>query len=430
MLLTLKKTQMPFLRSHRKHAKPENRTREHYHDSQTTKNTSTKLSLLLGSIEMKLVRIEFALGSTRNSVARIYDECHEKVVHDLQNLNKFKQIISHKHNSLMSELGIYEATQGNNNQKPLVKYFENGQDLSSLIYEHYSRQLVVNFQLAERLKYLKFFSTVETVRFGDFIDDNCYTYIMLPLSRERYFFSMGKFNKMSSMKITDRKGQELARRPIHKSYYYREFLAFERHIIGLFDDSITDMNMIQVFNDRMELKASKLFNHKLGLLYMNEFEVVLKSLASDDTYYFLDFNLNQTYSIHVDFDRSQDFYKSQSKDDVCLIGSTPEDVFILVKSKKTIKILGRKSERINREVNISVSFASSMNNLVNCRLDVAKNLVFRLSNRPQRIEHYNFESNTLTNGLGDCLNGFNYFEFTHLNDIYSVDILNKKVCFI
>jgi hypothetical protein len=390
------------------------------------------LNLAFSQLEMKFKSLSYSIQDCRTNLTLAYDEYGEKLKQDIENENRFKNRVIDKYESMLSQLESYRINVLIHNCfKPVAVFHPNKQSLLALINEKHSSQLEIRFDLKQRLRYLSFFCTYETIEFKQFIDENCYNCIMLPLSRARYFFAMGKFAKRSSMKITDAQGCELFRRPVSKSFFYRDFLAHTKRIIGIYDHLDTNMNVIEVYDHRLALTASKLFDHRLDLLYMNEFELVCRSLQVANLYYFFNFKLDQTYSIRVKAEDSLcDLSAAAGKSDIDLLGSSEIEVFIFVRTKKVIKILDRKTERISREININVK-QLDLDNLVSCKLDPCeKNLVFKVSSRPRRLKHYDFARGVLTDGSADCLERLNSFEFTSDGDIYSIDCLNKQIVFV
>jgi hypothetical protein len=244
---------------------------------------------------------------------------------------------------------------------------------------------------------------------------------------------MAIFYKKSSMKIIDRQGVELFRRSINPKYYYRQFTAYGNRICGIYDHSNSKMNLIEIYNDRLELLASKLFNHELKIVYLNDFELVCKSMHILNLYYFFNFDLEQVYSIRISSSEEQHASSEIDGDDVSLVGSTRSEVFILVKSKKLIKKIDRASAKLIYEIrvsNIKNRANFDLKQISQFKLDTQSNLVFKLKQKPNRLKYYDFLQQELIDANSSDLSKFSYFDLTSQNDVYSVDNLNRIVHFI
>jgi hypothetical protein len=87
-----------------------------------------------------------------------------------------------------------------------------------------------NFTLAKKIKYMHLYDDFEILS-TDEIPQNCYNFIILPLSREKLFYCMAIFEKRSFMKITNKTGIELHRTNIDVDYYYRQFLVHGKNFL-------------------------------------------------------------------------------------------------------------------------------------------------------------------------------------------------------
>jgi len=141
--------------------------------------------------------------------------------------NHIKEIILQQRNELVRNLVTSEK---------LLYFRESSVLIEEFLTEDFNLRLNPKWNIFEKLKYMDFFSRFQKVDFSSAIENNgCYNYIVIPLSKRKFFICMGLFYKRSFLKITNNLGQELRRREIDKSYYYRQFVAFGKRIVGLYE---------------------------------------------------------------------------------------------------------------------------------------------------------------------------------------------------
>ena len=387
----------------------------------------------LESLDYKFSKFNFLLENARVNIDYNYAEISMKVSKCLKKTSKFEFFLKEKRNALIQQLesdkkkSLERSVSG---KIELPKFISNKQGLSSILVEKFIySENKARLEFSKRLKFLDYFSTFEYINLNRFIDDECYNSIVIPLSRTRFFYAMAIFEKKSYLKITDRYGEELFKKPINPSFYYRSYLAYGKYVIGIYDDIITNMNVIEVYNDRLELISSKLYSHKLDLLCINEFEVVCESREILNLYYFFNFNLEQVYSIRVSSGNTIHADEESRKKDISLLGSNQQEIYIFVRSKKLVKKLNRESGKVTYEIRVSTS-SLDLKNMSQFKLDSECNFLFKLSNKPTHLKYYDFKVGSLIDASSAWLGKFNYFDLTSSNEIYSVDNLNKICYFI
>lgn len=251
-------------------------------DLSTNDQTDFLIQNSLKTLEESFDRIEKNVLNTRAHVLDSHDQFSSKLSEYLNpEFSKFRNEIKIKQKELKNKLKF-------NSNFGICYFFENTKSLSEILGEifYYVNR---NFDNYRKIKYLNFYDQYEILD-SNRLDEECYNYIIIPLSRYKIFYCMALFYKKSYLKIADRNGQELHRREINKNYYYRKFILLGNYIAGLYDDIKSGMNLIELYNDELNLVASKMFNHKLDLVYMDQLELVCKSKQTKNLYFFLIIN--------------------------------------------------------------------------------------------------------------------------------------------
>ena len=161
-------------------------------------------------------------------------------------------------------------------QKVSFKFKEFNKKFDDIIIEEYYFNLNRRFCLEKKIKYLHLYNEFECVD-TDQIPAECYNFIILPLNRNRIFYCCGIFEKKSYMKITNKYGVELHRSPISPSHYYRQFMAYNEHIVGLFDDKSNQVNMIEIYNHYLDQLQRRTFKTRLELWSVSHDQLILRT---------------------------------------------------------------------------------------------------------------------------------------------------------
>ncbi|CAF1027390.1 unnamed protein product [Brachionus calyciflorus] len=228
-------------------------------------------------LDNKLRLLNNKIVKTRKELINDFDILETSLKKYLDDSMLIKSKILNKKSSILTSLNL--------NRTKKVFFIQNFKSINEILNENFF-YLTRNFSLFEKIKYLKFYNSFEELK-TNYIDDQCYNYIIIPLSRYKIFYCCANFYKKSFLKITDMNGVELHRRAINPNFYYSKFVLYGKHIAGIYSDIKSGMNLIEIYNDELEIMASKLFNHKLDLVYMGVNELVCKSKENFNLYFFL-----------------------------------------------------------------------------------------------------------------------------------------------
>lgn len=281
---------------------------------------------------------------------------------------------------------------------------------------------------------------------------------------------MGLFFKRSYLKIIDKFGNELKRREIAKTNYYKQFLAFGKHIVGLYEVLPTSStnsytlysstkksttiqsqpqpqpplpsqinHLIEIYDaeNGLELLKSKSFDHSIELVLMNKREIVCKSRRTRNLFFFLDLDLNQVFSLSVN-EKSQPNESSLSSlpDEVVLVGTSQNEIYLYVKATNTLKRVNRTSGvvdgvvELNGDEALSSAAASLFGKVASIRLDADCNVIVK-SNETNKLRIFDFNlKNSCQVDTCAQLKKFPLVDLTYYNDLFYCDLLNKKILFL
>lgn len=213
-------------------------------------------------IEYEFKRLDDLIKSTEKLLHLSFDSF-------CQNLSKYfgdidlNKIIREQRNIMVDQLMKSER---------LLSFRVSSATLAEFLFKEYYAKLYPEWSIFEKLKYYELFNRFESVDMSPAIENNeCYNYIIVPLSRHRFFICLGLFFKRSFLKIADNLGRELRRRDIDKSYYYRQFVAYGQLIVGLYEVFLYVLRF-SYSEDLFEL--IKLPDHILRYVF-SEFKIIL-----------------------------------------------------------------------------------------------------------------------------------------------------------
>lgn len=382
-------------------------------------------------IQLSLINLDNLIEIAMNKLNNDFDILNKKITSNMENENKYRKNVMEKHAELTSDLKMRLNVSLNKSFDFLPNFFESNKTFYDILIESFMYINSHNVSLFKKVKYLKFFNEFEILDVKNAIVPNCYQHIIIPINRNRVFICLAIFNKLSFMKITDRHGNDLFARSIDKQFYYREFLVFGKHIAGLFDDSQSDMNIIQIYDDQLRLLSSKIFNYKFKLLYLTKDELVCmnrpvnysnqtSSSNQQNQYFFFNLNLDQTFSFRVQ--------PKQVNDNIILLGANGVEIYLLNLNRKFLKIIDRKSGKTNGSIDFdSVDLIKSFATI---KFDfLLSNFIFKSDS--SRLKYYDHASNSLVESDNfEKLKCFNSFDLTMYNDLFTCDNLNKKIYFL
>lgn len=181
----------------------------------------------LNLIENSLSNFETQLISTKNLISFKHTTLKSKLINKFT-YTDFQIDIQRKHNELRKKIlkarrfSVINA--GHKQIRYLIyNFYSNTKGLKETFIDGY--YFKKDFNLQNKIKYLHLHDSFEEL-VTDAIDDNCYNYIIMPITREKIFYCMAIFEKKSYMKITDKAGFELHRTRINSEYYYRHFMIY------------------------------------------------------------------------------------------------------------------------------------------------------------------------------------------------------------
>lgn len=200
------------------------------------KISKRQLEFQLESIELDFKRIDGRINRTEKLLNLCYESFLLNFNKSLVKEHELIEIIKEQRNELIRKLLMTDK---------LYSFLPSNISIDEFLFERYYSMLNPEWNIYAKLKYFKLFSNYQTVNISPAIENcDCYNYIVIPISRRKFFICMGLFYKRSFLKITDHLGNELRRREINKSCYYRQFLAYGKFIVGLYEVSGKFKNMI------------------------------------------------------------------------------------------------------------------------------------------------------------------------------------------
>lgn len=187
-------------------------------------------------------------------------------------------------------------------------------------------------------------------------------------------------------------------------------------------------NLIEIYDDELRLLKSRHFDHKVELVLINSREIICKSCLNRNIFFFLDFALNQIFSLSIQHKfNNSDNSATVTTDDLVLLGSSRTDVFVLVKSENSIKRVQRRTGSIDGVLNLSSVITGRITTI---RLEPTSSILIAKSNETSTVAGFDFdmiENHKLKNAF--LVNKFIYFDLTCFNDFYYCDLLNKRIYF-
>lgn len=233
-----------------------------------------KINMIL--IEKKINTLDASISKTRDDLEKKFEQLEDILSQYLLNSLYIKSRIILKKSELIRTLKLSDKK---------LFFKENFKSLNEILEEAFY-YMTNSLDFLKKIKYSKFISFYEELS-TNYLDENCYNYIILPISRYKIFYCCANFYKKSCIKILNRYGLELHRRAISPNFYFSNFVVFGKNIAGIYSDIRTNKTLIEIYNDDLELAASKLFDHKLELVCLNKEELVCKSKEKLNLYFFL-----------------------------------------------------------------------------------------------------------------------------------------------
>ena len=384
----------------------------------SAKNSSLKKKLDFKPLEKALINIDSLIELTKNTIRFVHEQLYAQIAYE--NLQAYEQKILHKQSELKRQLerDKHKCKFGR------VIFVECTKNFTQILNDsYYPLNKFVTIQ--QKINYLKFYNEFTIVDTNSLVD-NCYNYIVLPMSRHKFFYCMAVFKKKSLMKITDESGRELCRRSIDPKHFYIQFCTYANRIVGLYEDAKTRMSVIEVYTDELKLVASKLFNIKFDkLVCMSRNEIVCKTENNFYPYVFFNLNLEPTFSFRVLNKTNEESHGNE----VILLGSNANNLYLYHTRKKFLKVLSRLDGKSMFAVNFDK--AISLESISNVCLHESGCLVFKC-NATRRLNCYEHEAGRWceSTSVSNLNVHFRTFEIDCFNNFYSCDNLNKKIYFL
>ena len=184
----------------------------------------------LNLIENSLVNFETQLISTKNLISFKHTTLKSKLINKFT-YTDFQIDIQRKHNDLRKKVLKARRLSAVNPSTKQMKYllynfYKGTKSLKETFIDGY--YFKKDFNLQNKIKYLHLHDSFEELQ-TTAIDEGCYNYIIIPITREKIFYCMAIFEKKSFMKITNKAGVEMHRTSIKPEYYYRHFMIYGRY---------------------------------------------------------------------------------------------------------------------------------------------------------------------------------------------------------
>ena len=205
--------------------------------------------------------------------------------------------------------------------------------------------LTKSLTLSDKIKFLHLindFEKIDLTRHLNLVKSSCYNYTVMPMTRNKIFFCMAVFFKKSFMKITDRKGVELCRRPITPDHYYRQFMASEDHVVALYDNQANTASIIHIYDDQLNLIAARRFSKRLELVSFNRYtcEIICRHLNNKNEYLFIGNLLKSTFLLRLS-QKIDGHLSAPADSSAILLGASDQNVFVINLEKKYLKKINR-----------------------------------------------------------------------------------------
>ncbi|RNA27917.1 hypothetical protein BpHYR1_023022, partial [Brachionus plicatilis] len=307
------------------------------------------ISIDMVQIEKKMIMLDECISNTRSKLEEDFRQYEENLSQYLLSPSLIKSRILLKKSELTSSI--------NRSIKKLY-FMENFKSLNEILSENFY-YMTKNLNFYKKIKYFEFINFCEELK-ANHLDEKCYNYIILPISRYKIFYCCANFYKKSCIKIVNRHGLELHRRAINPNFYFSNFVVYGRSIAGIYSDIRTNKTLIEIYNDELELEASKLFDHKLELIYLNSEELVCKSKEKLNLYFFLNLKLEQVFSFDV---KGKNESIQLHDGDIEILGLNYLEIHILVKSKKLLKRIDRKTGKSTGSIDLIKRFDEQENEI-------------------------------------------------------------------
>lgn len=375
----------------------------------------------LYKIKIKLDKLNVSILNTREKIKTNHDNLQMKLAVYLNYSveQNFTEIILGKRSDLIRRLTEFYESDYNHR----VGFIENRKSLYRILVDAFF-YINKNFDIYHKIKYINLYNQCESID-ANHIPDNCYNHIFFPISKNKIFYCLAMFYKKSFIKITNRNGETLCERRIKPVNYYKQFLAYGKYIVGLYEDVKLSRNTIEVYDDSLNLIASKSLYHNLELVYLNNHELVCKSLQNNQ-YVFFNFKLEQTYSFRVILKEDNVILNEYNQNQVNFIGTTGDSLFLFHEGKKFMR-------RIDREKALANGFADLVNTEIKSysqiKLDKQANFILK-GNSSDVISYYDYNGKCLISNFNENLKRLNNFDINHEDEFYTCDLINKKIHFM
>ena len=371
-------------------------------------------------IESSLFRLEHFINEARNSIGLKHLQYRAKLADKLNNIDNLSNDIFQKNEYLKRKLNRTKRYSFLSQQ--LVFHFKAcNKTLNDIILEEYFLNMNRKFNMEKKIKYLHLYNEFEIVE-TDQIPANCYNFIILPMSRNRIFYCCGMFEKKSFMKITNKIGNELSRKPIDPNNYYRQFLVYNETVVGLFDDSENQTNKVEVYDQYLNKLASKTLKPRIELWSIANDQVVLRTTDSYE-YTIYNFNLDLRFTLNL----SRIIDETGIKNSIFLTSLNTTQIYLYYAMLNFVRKIDKKTGTFLSDIEFENGIEIKSNNSI--RMDTEQNFVIK-QNSTNKIFCFNRDGKLLAENSFDLLKHFNLFDITRENDICFSDNLKRKVYFI
>lgn len=368
-------------------------------------------------IESGLFRLEHFINDSRNAINLKHTQYENKLAHKFTNIESLSNDLAQKNEYLKRKLNRTKRYSFLN-QQIVFKFKECDKDFEDIMIEEYYFNLNRCFTMEKKIKYLHLFTDFEIIQ-TDQIPCNCYNFIIIPLNRNRIFYCCGMFEKKSFMKITNKFGVELHRELIDPTSYYREFMAFDEHIVGLFDDSNNETNMVEIYNQYLKKLSKRSFKTRLELWSVSQNQFILRTI---DTYEYTVYNFNLELKFTLNLKRIID--ETGLKNSIYLTALNNSQIYLFYSHLLSIKKIDKKTGTILGDIYFDNNL--SIKSFHNVKMDSENNFLIK-QNSTNKITYYSDDGKLLAENTSDLIKCFNLLDVTHQNDICYSDNLNRKI---
>jgi hypothetical protein len=226
-----------------------------------------------------------------------------------------------------------------------------------------------------------------------------------------------------------------------------KLIGFGNHIVGLYNNSFYSSELV-IYNEQLELIATRYFLHNINLYSMNNTEIVCYS-SKFKSYLIFDLNLNQVLSFGQETDDCKSWFTGdtispiQLSDNFVMIflsnfqpllfdstKTTDLDSKILMYSNdfnfniRTIKLLSKKSgiEYTRFKLNDCNEYLT--------KLDTYSNILQLTNGCNKLLRCYDKDGHLLVENSSICLKNFTEINLTSQNEIYFFNLRTKKIYYL